>query len=95
MNDKQMLLDKEVYPKSCLKLLQKCKPWFSQNCFRVSFVVRYIPVSKFKIKLNILCKEVRTVSTYSFTDSLLTKKLGAWDIYVNTHTEIRVSSYTW
>lgn len=58
MTDKQMLLDKEMYPKPCLKLLLKGKPLFSPNWFRVSFVVRYIPVSEFKIKLNIFCKEV-------------------------------------
>jgi len=58
MTDKQMLLDKEMYPKPCLKLLQKGKPHFSQNCCSVSFVVRCIPVSEFKVKLNIFCKEV-------------------------------------
>lgn len=33
MTDKQMLSGKEMYPKPCLKLLQKGKPWFSQNFF--------------------------------------------------------------
>lgn len=45
-----MLLDKKMYSKLCLKLLQEGKPQFYQNCFRVSFVVRCIPVSEFKIR---------------------------------------------
>lgn len=45
-----MLLDKQSFEYISLKLLQKGKCQFYQNCFRVSFVVRCIPVSEFKIR---------------------------------------------
>lgn len=37
-------------------------------------------------KLNVSCEEVQIVSSYSFSQSLLPKKLSARDMYVNTHT---------
>lgn len=49
-------------------------------------------MSEFENKLNVSCEEVQIVSTYSFTQSLLPKKLSARDMYVNTQTHIYVSS---